>query len=155
MFLGLFTQSIGLRRRLQHQAQRARIAGHRAHQHGAHGGVGHAVVVQRSVGFYVLNGRALYRRHALQSGDLIVHGGAQFIGREVHAAPSEADQIRVCRVRAQGHAVAQGEADGVLHGQRIAAVKPAGHAGLIQQGHDLFVPTHGPASIALAEIAIQ
>ena len=131
------------------------IAGQGLQDGRAHIRVCHHVVVERAVRFDIGQLQSLAQRHAFQRSHLVVQAGDDFLGAEAHAAAAEADQVGIGRMGADTDAVAGGQRQGPAQGHRVAAVKATGDVGLVDMGHHLFVQAHGPAAIALAEVAVQ
>jgi len=73
----------------------------------------------------------------------------------VHAPPAEAHEVGQAGVRPDGHAVREGELDGLAHHVRVAAVEAAGDVGRRDVGHDVLVAPQGPAAVALAHVAVD
>ena len=107
------------------------------------------------MGFHIGGFQSLAEGHALHRGHLVLQAGDDFVATEIHAAPAKAYQVRICGVGAHADTVLGSQRQGSLHGDRVARVEAAGDIGLVDVGHDFGVQTHGPAAVALAEIAIQ
>ncbi len=80
-------------------------------------------VEQRAVRLHVLDRDAFGRRDAGHGGDLVQHEVFGFLRRDVQLAPSEADEIRKARMRADRDAMRFGKPDGGAKDGRIAGVK--------------------------------
>src|ERR1700730_7625168 len=57
--------------------------------------------------------------------------------------------------RADGHALREGELDGLAHHVRVAAMEAAGDIGRRDVRHDVLVAPQGPAAVALSHVAVD
>ncbi|MNH42035.1 hypothetical protein D3C79_1036490 [compost metagenome] len=80
---------------------------------------------------------------------------ANFLGTAGHGAAAEADQVRVGRVGADGHAMLQGQGHGTAHGAGVAGMVAAGDVGAVDVGHYLGVQAHAPAAEAFTHVTIE
>ncbi len=107
------------------------------------------------MGFDVLDPAALGSADAVQRTDLVVQQVLDFLGRVAHGAAAEAGQVLVGRVRADAHAIGQGQGHGLAHDARVTGVETAGDVGAVDKGHDFGIQAQGPVAKAFADVAIQ
>jgi hypothetical protein len=79
----------------------------------------------------------------------------QLRGRDLHAPPPEAHEIREPRVGTDCDTVLHGELHGFAHHVRIAAVKAAGDIRGGDVRHHLLVVAERPAAVALTHVAVD
>ncbi|MNC32968.1 hypothetical protein D3C75_813490 [compost metagenome] len=139
----------------QHQRQAAAIGRHSLQYGTQLERVGHHVVVQRTMGLHISHATTQHFADAVQRTDLVVQQVTDFFRAAGHGTAAEADQVRVGRVRADGHAVLQRQGHGAAHDAGVPGVVAAGDVGAIDVGHDFGIQAHAPAAETLAHVAIE
>ena len=114
----------------------------------------HHVLVQRAMRFDVADAGALAAADGVEGTDLIKQQVFDFLGRAVHRAATEADQVLIGRVGTDTHVMRDGQGHGLAHDAGVRGVETAGDVGAVDIGHDLGIHTHLPGTEAFADIAV-
>jgi hypothetical protein len=112
-------------------------------------------VVQCPVGLHMVHHAAFGLDDAIQGADLIQRDVVSLFARNIHFAPAEAFQILQARMGAQGDAIGQGEADGLLHDRRVPGVETAGNVRRRNVLQHLVVAPDSVSAEAFAQVAVQ
>lgn len=111
-------------------------------------------VVQRAVGFDVVQRYTRRVAECLQRTDLVHHVGLGFGGGNCHSAAAKALQIRQSRVCTHLYAVLFAQQNALLHHGRVARVEPAGDVRAGHIGQNLGIHADGVRAEALAQVAV-
>src|SRR6266852_3255203 len=112
-------------------------------------------VVLDAVGLDVLEGRAGGLDEGPERAHLVAMDVLDFLRAYLHVAPAEAHEVGQAGVRADGHAVREGQLHGLAHHVRVAAVEAAGDVGRRDVRHDVLVAPQDPAAVALSHVAVD
>ena len=103
----------------------------------------------------VLHLDAVCAAERLERADLVAHERFDLVRLERHRPASEADEVRVARLGADGDAGPTAKGDGGLHHPEVAGVEPAGQVRAGQVRDQPLIVSERPSPEALAEIGIQ